>query len=225
MNLQPPDLAASPSLTLWLYFLFFWKPPSPPPIFIDLLNIPLTRNSPSGSAVEGGFFILKFQGFIMCHTYPLQLSPGKGQKYTAVTLFLRPELSLPLLWPLPSLHFLRQPKHLLSFTQTARTIRLKLSHAQNLGLFVLGYLLRHEYRRPAIDFLDMGQAWPHGPPNSLRPVIRSLSRCGNLYARDWRVSMHVNARGPTEMQLSTAFEILRIKEQKMDHLPLLRSPT
>lgn len=39
------------------------------------------------------------------------------------------------------------------------------------------------------------------------------------------LSMHVNARGPTETHLSTALEILRIKEQKMDHLPLLRTPS
>lgn len=133
------------SLTLWLSFFLFYlfiylfffflkkKLLLPHQSLLIYLIPPLTRNSPSGSAVEGGFF-LKFQGFIMCHTYPLQLSPGKGQKYTAATLFLRPELSLPLLWPLPSLHFLRQPKHLLSFTQTARTIRLEFSHAQNLGL-------------------------------------------------------------------------------------------
>lgn len=37
------------------------------------------------------------------------------------------------------------------------------------------------------------------------------------------LSMHVNARGPTETHLSTPLEILRIKEQKMDHLPLLRT--
>lgn len=39
------------------------------------------------------------------------------------------------------------------------------------------------------------------------------------------LSMHVNARGPTETHLSTALEIMCIKEQKMDHLPLLRTPT
>lgn len=72
----------------------------------------------------------------------------------------------------------------------------------------------------------MGQAmaaWPtqqlSTPPLSdpLVDVAFDMLEIGEL-------SMHVNARGPTETHLSTALEILRIKEQKMDHLPLLRTP-
>lgn len=66
-------------------------------------------------------------------------------------------------------------------------------------------------------------AWPtqqlSTPPLSdpLVDVAFDMLEIGEL-------SMHVNARGPTETHLSTALEILRIKEQKMDHLPLLRTP-
>lgn len=147
--------------------------PSP---FTQYLNIPtltvLARQLETWS--ENFFYFKVSKGFIMCHTLCGLVRQG-GQKYTAATLFPRPELSLPLLWPLPSLHFLRQANRnvFLSFTQTAWTFRLEFPHAPELGLSsFLGYLFRSMATtvRPAIDFLDMGQAWPHGPTqHSLRP--------------------------------------------------------
>lgn len=152
-----------------------------------------TINSPSGSAVEARIsFILKFQRLHHV-SYPLRLSKARGQTYTAATLFSQgPSCPLPLLWPLPSLHSFSVKQIGTSsvfHTDRREQFRLGFPHVPRTWIILVSgiSLSMRVPSVPQLTFFDNGSsmaAWP--TQLSCAPVIRSLSRCGICYARDWR---------------------------------------
>lgn len=78
---------------------------------------------------------------------------------------------------------------------------------------------------PQLTFLIWVKQGRMAHPTLYAPLSDPLVDVAFVMLEIGEHSMHVNARGPTETHLPTALEILCIKEQKMDHLPLLRNQT